>query len=461
MSRTINLGYRTEQAHCADGAAGFEMAVVALYLNRADDLGTPLDRVMKLVGDTLTINWTAQAIAALRGGILADYGLDIADTLRGTRTRITLDNPALDFNGDGSLKTLGGDIRFFEHANSGGARETEFFVPASMSDFLLLAAALGTLNAALWLEAFMDLVIPNQTVSYFYTGDDGAEAIGLGQGWNSAQGAGGDDVFFGPETGSGQLFGGLGRDAFSAEMWSAGARIDLLGGLAANVTLGANYELDGFEDAKGSGFRDRIIGDGAANGLFGRDGNDVLIGNGGDDTLAGGNGGDVLAGGAGGDSQAGGDGKDTLTGGDGDDTLDGQGGNDLLQGGRGHDSLLGGGGRDTLEGGTGNDSLDGGGGKDLLLGDEGDDRLTGGAKEDVFLFIPKAEQGDDTITDFDRSEGDRIRFIQNALQFSDLTITPTGDGGSRISYPDGAGGQNVITVDGVVVQQGDFEFFGN
>lgn len=101
------------------------------------------------------------------------------------------------------------------------------------------------------------------------------------------------------------------------------------------------------------------------------------------------------------DSINGGAGADTIVGGSGDDRLNGEDGDDLLDGGAGNDALNGGGGVDTLIGGAGNDRIRGGWGSDLL---------SGGAGADLFIFAP----GDfdsfqaDVITDFVRTEGDKI-----------------------------------------------------
>ncbi|WP_431301423.1 carbohydrate-binding domain-containing protein [Sediminicoccus sp. BL-A-41-H5] len=70
--------------------------------------------------------------------------------------------------------------------------------------------------------------------------------------------------------------------------------------------------------------------------------------------------------------------------------LNGTGGADLLTGGLGHDTLAGGAGNDTLNGGA------------------GQDRLTGGRGKDVFAFTSAAEANGDVITDFSRTQGDRL-----------------------------------------------------
>lgn len=59
-----------------------------------------------------------------------------------------------------------------------------------------------------------------------------------------------------------------------------------------------------------------------------------------------------------------------------------------------------------LAGNIGNDTLNGGAGNDTLLGGLGNDVLTGGSGADLFAFL--SGDGQDTITDFDASQGDRI-----------------------------------------------------
>ena len=73
---------------------------------------------------------------------------------------------------------------------------------------------------------------------------------------------------------------------------------------------------------------------------------------------------------------------------------------DHATGGNGHDRLTGNADANRLIGGKGNDTLTG------LAGGVSDDTLTGGAGADRFVFTP--DGGDDTITDFNRAQGDRI-----------------------------------------------------
>lgn len=77
--------------------------------------------------------------------------------------------------------------------------------------------------------------------------------------------------------------------------------------------------------------------------------------------------------------------------------------------------IIGSKGDDILSGGRANDKLRGGDGDDVLTGRKGADELTGGKGADHFVFadasdsIPVAAKRD-TITDFKKSEGDKIQF---------------------------------------------------
>ncbi|WP_447731752.1 retention module-containing protein [Pseudomonas shirazensis] len=64
-------------------------------------------------------------------------------------------------------------------------------------------------------------------------------------------------------------------------------------------------------------------------------------------------------------------------------------------------------GNDTLLGGDGNDNIFGGAGNDTLIGGKGNDILTGGSGADLFVW-KAGHTGNDVITDFKASEGDRI-----------------------------------------------------
>ena len=79
--------------------------------------------------------------------------------------------------------------------------------------------------------------------------------------------------------------------------------------------------------------------------------------------------------------------------------------------GAGNDQLNGDSGNDFLSGQLGNDILVGGAGEDELYGGgfQGKNTLTGGRDADKFTLV-KADRSTDTITDFNRSEGDKILY---------------------------------------------------
>jgi len=73
----------------------------------------------------------------------------------------------------------------------------------------------------------------------------------------------------------------------------------------------------------------------------------------------------------------------------------------------GADTLIGNAGDDILFGQGGNDKLYGGAGNDILVGGKGDDILSGGAGADTFVWL-KGDTGNDVITDFKHTEGDKL-----------------------------------------------------
>jgi len=86
--------------------------------------------------------------------------------------------------------------------------------------------------------------------------------------------------------------------------------------------------------------------------------------------------------------------------------------------------ITGNGAANELRGEAGDDSLDGKAGNDLLDGGAGRDVLTGGLGADRFRFATAAAFGTaqaDRITDFSRSEGDRIELSRSAFGLSAVT----------------------------------------
>lgn len=172
-----------------------------------------------------------------------------------------------------------------------------------------------------------------------------------------------------------------------------------------------------------------LIG-GNGNGIIGGTvGGDVMDGRGGNDLLFGVAGDDIASGGERDDSVNGGLGHDSLFGGNGDDTLSGEGGNDRLFGEAGDDVLGGGNGNDSAEGGSGNDTVTGYGGGDRLDGDTGDDRLYGGGGNDR-LF---GGNGSDRLVGSDGADvlwggGDGDVFLLNAIDHAINEIRDFGSG---------------------------------
>lgn len=78
-----------------------------------------------------------------------------------------------------------------------------------------------------------------------------------------------------------------------------------------------------------------------------------------------------------------------------------------IDAGEGNDSIMGGFGNDLLAGENGNDLIIGEQGNDTLIGSLGNDNLTGGSGTDKFRFN-SFNEGSDTITDFNPTDGDKI-----------------------------------------------------
>ncbi|MFN3210087.1 MAG: VCBS domain-containing protein, partial [Roseovarius sp.] len=164
-----------------------------------------------------------------------------------------------------------------------------------------------------------------------------------------------------------------------------------------------------------------ISGDAGDDKLVGDSGNDIIAGGGGNDLVYGGDDDDCISGGQGADTIFGQDGDDQIRGDGGNDSINGGAGNDRLDGGTGSDDLMGRSGNDTLLGGAGNDKLEGGSGSDDIVGGLGNDSLFGGSGADDFILGHGFDNdgdgdcdelelgiGNDTISDFDVQNGDRI-----------------------------------------------------
>jgi len=196
----------------------------------------------------------------------------------------------------------------------------------------------------------------------------------------------------------------------------------------------------------GTAGADRLIGINGKDTLLGGLGNDTIYGQGGDDRLSGGDGLDVLSAGAGND-QVWGDwggsgnwGNDTLYGGDGNDILYGNYLDDLVYGNNGNDSLYGGADSDKLYGGAGND---------MLVGNRGNDLLIGGGGADRFVL-----EGNDTISDFSVTGGDRIRVAAGTI----MSVTSASDGAAVLAFTGSTATVKLIGVSAASVTSSFLQF---
>ena len=311
-------------------------------------------------------------------------------------------------------------------------------------------------------------------------GGDGDDTLN-GEAGNDRIFAGdGDDLVSGGD-GKDKLWGNVGNDTISGgdgdDTITGGDGDDVITGEAGKDPLWGNADND---KISGGDDNDTLGGGDGDDTLNGDAGNDKIWAGDGNDLVSGGEGSDRITGDGGNDSISGGENDDTITGGDGDDTITGDAGNDKLWGDGGNDSISGGEGDDMIWDRMGEDVLDGGEGNDILISrsdagepdiaqetDESkiypdqpfldaDDTLIGGLGADTFRFellldakdeiVEKHADpitgkvnwrkvahkndnvhdhwvngiGNDTILDFNKSEGDQIRIAGHTVQVDDI-----------------------------------------
>ena len=268
----------------------------------------------------------------------------------------------------------------------------------------------------------------------YLTGGSGNDEIWGGAGNDTVYGAIGDDTIYGEEgtdyLDGGVYYGGYGGgygDYYGNDYIEGGADSDSIYGDCGNDTL--------YGESPGAST-------GAADVIWGEDGNDAILSGLGNDRAYGGSGHDAIWAGAGNDTVYGGIGNDSIYGEEGTDHLDGKvepggyggygdsygheyiaggddsdtiygdcgndelygespgastGAADVIWGEAGNDTIFGGPGNDLVYGGDGQDSIDGEDGNDVIHGDDGADVITGGAGTDYMY----GDAGDDQFYAFD------------------------------------------------------------
>lgn len=325
----------------------------------------------------------------------------------------------------------------FNGANtSGGTAGT------SQADVILSAGGNDTVNSG----AGNDVVIAGtgNDVVNAGTGDDlvaggaGNDTLSGGAGSDVVLGGAGDDVISGGD-GADILSGGSGKDTFQIQANSGddvivdfqfgldklnfyansfvgntknisvvtfadlqkmitdfNMNVTNLGQDAARVQLDGDQSITFLNVGKLFGFADDTNPNAA-----GTSGNDTVFGSLGNGQLVGGQSNDTILSGSGASLISGDGGKNIITASQ----------NDLAVGGAGDDTIGGQDGNDTIFGNAGNDEISGGAGNDFLTGDDGADSFRFGTNF-----------GQETVTDLNFVEGDRLVFFAGAVSASNVTI---------------------------------------
>jgi Ca2+-binding RTX toxin-like protein len=383
-----------------------------------------------------------------------------------TGTGNALNNVITGGNGGATLSGGAGDDRLIGGSGNdlldggtgndtmtGGAGDDTYIVD-SAGDQVIEAAGQGTDEVRTTLAAYT-LGANVENLSYTgagnFTGTGNAlgNVISVGNGVGKLSGGDGNDTLIGGagddylDGGSGvdRMVGGAGNDTYVVDdlrdqvVEAAGGGTDTV-----LTSLSAYLLPDQVENLTYTGKGSfQAMGNAADNVITGGSGVNRLLGGKGDDTLIGGAANDVLDGGSGADRMVGGAGDDIyFVDNAGDQVVENPGGGidtvyssinytlpanvEKLQligptatqatGNELDNTIIGNDAGDTLVGGAGNDTLVGGAGNDVLVGGAGTDTLTGGRGADRFTFVvgdlSAAPASTDTITDFSRSEGDKI-----------------------------------------------------
>lgn len=432
QNKSGNIGWNTsgQGLHYHRSEAGrieFDNGQTIFYAAFVDDASnnSRAQQALRSIGYEIAVEYADAPVTHTPGAAALDDGRIL--TMNGTSgsDTLTIDATPGDRDNDNVSLFINGDfIRSIDTFNQ-GANQTRV-------DKVRISAGAG--NDRVFASRFID-EIEGGAGNDLIRGEDNDDSLYGGTGNDELHGDRGDDFLQG-NAGNDKLHGGSGNDTLNGgndndELYGGNGN-DRLEGRFGDDTLRGGRGNDTLEGWTG---RDQLHGDGGNDVLRGQWGNDTLYGGGGGDILYGGNADDFLHGQDDDDTLYGGSGNDELRGGKGSDRLEGHAGNDTLRGNRGDDLVVGGDGRDflyghehddVLFGGLGSDTLNGGSGDDYLDGvgnnqisfvsSEGQyDRLTGGGGADKFGLYASyrldpyyTENGYATITDFDRSEGDKI-----------------------------------------------------
>ena len=393
------------------------------------------DVVTELVGEGIdtvnaSINWVLGAnienLTLTGSAAISAIGNELDNVLTGNSGANLLDGG---LGADSMAGGAGNDVYLVDDA---GDVVTELVgqgideVRTSLSSYLLGANVevltytgtgdfVGTGNA---LDNLLTGGLGNDTLS----GGDGADTLDGGAGSNLLIGGAGNDVY---------LVGGFGDQV--GELAGEGideVRTALTGYTLTDGVETLTYTGVGAFAGTGNTLDNLIAGGAGADTLDGGFGADTLIGGLGDDVYVVDSVGDTVIEGA----DAGIDEVRTtlsaFTLGDNVERLVFQGGGAVGTG-NGLDNWL--------VGNAGNDTLDGAAGNDTLLGGLGNDVLTGGCGADLFAFA--LGDGQDTITDFDAAQGDRIGLAAG----QSYSVDTNANGDAVIVY----GTSDIVTLVGI------------
>ena len=371
-------------------------------------------------------------------GLVINDGFGNTEVINGTvgELRLTyLDDQAVGSAGNDHFIAGAGD-----DVIDGGAGFDRIRYNREEEEAVDVSLALGTATYVIRGETYTDTLSSIEWVR----ASNGSDRVVGSSTSNTLEGLDGDDIVDGG-LGDDRINGGSGVDEVRFDAATSGVDVYLNAGFARGGS--GRDAISNVENATGTRFDDRLVGDAGDNVLAGGAGDDVLKSKGGNDTLLGGAGNDKLRGDAGDETLDGGDGSDLLFGLGGTDVLLGGAGNDFLYGGRdgdtahgqagddlvrgnlGSDLLTGGGGVDRIYGGGSNDTLQGDGGNDYLVGENGADRIEGGTGEDSLtggLFGAGGDGARDTFVFAPGSGFDRVLDFEvgtDRLDVSDYGLT--------------------------------------